>query len=74
MVVYLDEYRKAKQAASAVRCENELMCVNWTPVAGVSAMFCYQRPDEFSPNFPDDLASIDTDAFVSRVYALASQI
>lgn len=74
MVLYMDEYRKAKQAASAIRCETELKCVNWTPVAGLSAMFCYQCPHEVSPNLPDDFASVDIDAFASRVYALASQI
>lgn len=77
MVIYLDQYRRARQASAAAvarRCDEELMCVNWNPVRGISAIFCYRHPHQLSPQLPDDLAAIDVDAFVDRVYGLASQI
>jgi hypothetical protein len=77
MVIYLDEYRKAKAARAPTleeRYGEELLCVNWNPMVAMAMTFCYQRPQELSPPLPDNLASIDVDAFVERVYALASQI
>lgn len=77
MVIYLDQYRKAKQVKVAVlarRCDEELRCVNWSPAGAMSAIFCYRHPHQLSPHLPDDLASIDVDAFVDRIYGLASQI
>lgn len=76
MVIYLDQYRKAKASKTAVqrRSDEARMCVNWNPAFGTVATFCYQHPQELSPQLPDDFTSIDIDAFVSRVYALATQI
>jgi hypothetical protein len=77
MVIDLDQYRKAKKAKAAAatsRYDEELMCVNWTPVRAMSAIFCYRHPHQISPHLPDDLAAIDVDAFIDRVYGLASQI
>lgn len=76
MVIYLDDYRRARAARVPVRdCRREeLMCVNWTPVAGLSATFCYRHPHELSPDLPDNPESIDMEAFLDRAYALASQI
>lgn len=78
MVIYLDQYLKAKKTARATvqrrRDEEQPMCVNWSPAGPLSAAFCYRHPHELSPLLPDDLASIDVDAFVDRIYGLASQI
>lgn len=75
MVVYLNDYRKAKTVKfPAYRRDEELLCVNWNPAFGVVALSCYQSPQEFSPQLPDDLAEIDVTAFMARVHALASQI
>ena len=73
----MDDYRKAKMARSATleeRYGEELMYVNWNPMVSVSAMFCYQHPHELSPRLPDDLGSVDVEAFLDRVYAFASQV
>jgi hypothetical protein len=78
MVIDLDKYRKAKKLQAAVttvrRYDEELRCVNWTPGGAMSAIFCYRQPSQMSPHLPDDLAAIDIDAFVDRIYGLASQI
>jgi len=76
MVIYMDDYRKAK----AVKCpehsryDEELLCVNWNPAIGVIAMSCYQTEQELSPQLPDDFASVDVKSFLERVYALATQV
>lgn len=78
MVIYLDQYRRAKQTKGIIeaarRRDEELMCVNWSPGRGISAIFCYRHPRELSPQLPDDLALIDVDAFLDRVHGLASQV
>ena len=77
MVIYLDDYRKAKAARVPTleqRYGEELLCVNWNPTVAMSVMFSDQRPQELNPRLRDDLASVDVDAFIERVYALASQV
>lgn len=77
MVIYLDQYRKARQAKAVAvtrRRDEELMCVNWSQPGAMSAIFCYRQPHQISPHLPDDLESIDVDAFVDRIYGLASQV
>ena len=77
MIIYLDDYRKAKAAkiaATPQRCEEERMCVNWNPAFSTLTAFCYQQPHELSPHLPDDFTSVDVDSFVNRVCALATQI
>ena len=76
MLVYLDDYRKAKapQPAGYGRYDEELLCVNWNPAVMVVARSCYQRPQELSPELPEDFRAVDLQAFMSRVYALATQI
>jgi hypothetical protein len=76
VVIYMDDYRKAKalKLPARHRYDEELMCVNWNPAIGVIAMSCYQTAQELSPELPEDLATVDVDAFLDRVYALASQI
>lgn len=75
MLIYLDEYRKARIApAEQHRYDEELLCVNWNPAVRLVALTCYQRPEELSPQLPEDFSTVDATAFMSRVYALASQI
>jgi len=77
MVIYLDDYQKAKAARALTleeRYGEELLCANWNPVVGLSVAGWCGRPQELSPPLPHDLASIDLDAFLDRVYALASQV
>jgi hypothetical protein len=77
MVIYLDDYRKAKAAKrveAAERYDEELLCVNWNPAVRLVAMSCFQTEQELSPKLPEDMSTIDAGAFLDRVYALASQI
>jgi len=76
MVIYMDQYRKAKATSVAMRHrrDEERMCVNRSPSVAMSATFCCRHPHAFSPQLPDDFAGIDIEAFVDRVYGLASQI
>lgn len=74
MVIDLDEYRKAKaiRAPALERHNEDRMCVNCGPLIAVD--FSYRPQHELSPQLPDDLAAVDRDAFLDRVYILASQI
>jgi len=76
MVIYMDDYRKTKAAPRPERSryDEELLCVNWNPAIGVMAMSCYQTEQEFSPQLPEDFASVDVKTFLDRVYALATQV
>lgn len=76
MIIYMDDYRKAKAAKRPERgrYDEELLCVNWNPAVAVMATSCYQTEQEMSPQLPEDLASVDVKAFLDRVYALATQV
>lgn len=76
MLIYLDDYRRAKSAKPVEygRYDEELLCVNWNPAVSVIAQSSYQRPQELSPALPEDFTAVDVQAFMDRVYALASQI
>jgi hypothetical protein len=76
MLIYLDEYRKAKAKRLAMqdRHGEERECINMGAVAAVSAIFCFQRPAELSPELPEDLTSLDLDKVLHRIHALASQL
>jgi hypothetical protein len=76
VVIYMDDYRKAQamSVAPQYRYDEELLCVNWNPAIRVFAMSCYQNNRELSPELPEDFSKIDADAFLSRVYALATQV
>ena len=76
MVIDLEQYRSAKKAKAAITrdYEEELLCVNWRPGRAMSATFCYRTPQQMSPHLPDDLAAADVDAFIDRIYGLASQV
>ena len=76
VVIYMDDYRKAQamNVAAYRRYDDELLCVNWNPAIQVFAMSCYQHNHEISPELPEDFSKIDADAFLGRVYALATQV
>jgi hypothetical protein len=76
MLVHLDDYRKAKapQPRSYGRYDEELLCVNWNPAVRLVARSSYQTPQELSPELPENFSTVDMQAFMSRVYALATQI
>ena len=74
MLIYLDEYRKAKaEKVPARRRDEELLCVNWNPAFGVVSLTCCHTPRDLSPQLPDNLADM-APAMMDRIYALASQI
>lgn len=82
MLVYLDDYRKARSGAtqtsvSDVRLKNgtygdDVMNAGWNPA--VLYALHTPPPQALSPELPDDLSTIDTEAFMNRIYALASQV
>jgi hypothetical protein len=76
MVVYLDQYRKAKavNVIAARGYNQEKLCVNGNPVIGVIAMSNNQNAHDLSPELPEDFTRVDVEALLGRVYALASQI
>ena len=74
MVIYLDEYRKARATPlPAFRAEEQRLCVNWNPAFGSIALSCYRTPQEMSPQLPDEQDLVQP-GFMTRVAALASQI
>lgn len=75
MLIYLDEYRKAraKRAALQDRQGEVQEYIDAGAIATVSAIFCFRHPRELSPELPEDLGSVDLDQFLDRIYALASQ-
>lgn len=74
MVIYLDDYRKARTARfPALRTDDQLLCVNWNPAFGAVALSCFQSTQELSPELPDDHVMVQPE-FLNRVYSLASQI
>ena len=75
MVIYLDEYRKAKaiRVAEQERHGEDRECIDTSAIATVAAIFCFQQPCELSPELPEDPASADLDGVLDRIHALASQ-
>jgi hypothetical protein len=82
MLVYLDDYRKARTDADRdgvikARLKNgtygdDVLHANWNP-----AVLCaFDTPAQrmLSPDLPEDMSTIDIDAFMNRIYALASQV
>ncbi|HXF66350.1 MAG TPA: hypothetical protein VNK67_06615 [Burkholderiales bacterium] len=75
MVIYLDDYRKAKAKKPAGARYNEAPpCANCNLVASAFALSRHQNEREWSLQLPADLASLDATGFLNRVHALASQI
>lgn len=73
MVIYLDQYRNVTATAPRTpRYGDDIMNASWTPeLAAVAAAI---PPQLQAPELPEDLRTIDVDAFMSRIYALASSI
>jgi hypothetical protein len=76
MVIYLDQYRVAKPAPAEWLKNgtygDEVMQANWNPaVVELKREATGTAP---SPELPDDHADFDVDAFLGRVYALATLI
>lgn len=76
MILYMDDYRTAKQTAQQALDEfaEERLCVNYDPAISLHATGFYQRAHELSPQLPPDLATANVDEFLYRAYTLASQI
>ena len=76
MVIYMDDYRKAQEmkVSKQSRYDEELLCVNWNPSLRALATSCYQTTEELSPLLPEDFSKIDVQAFLDRVYTLATQV
>ena len=82
MLVYLDDYRKARSARAEngigeSRLKNgtygdDVMNANWNP-ALLSAINLPSQ-QSLSPDLPDDLSAVDIELFMNRIYALASQV
>lgn len=73
MVIYLNEHRAAP--ASVLKngaYGDEIMNANWNPA--VAYLLDGVTQYTISPELPEDLSSVDVDAFLDRVYALATQI
>jgi hypothetical protein len=76
MVIYMDDYRKAQamNVSAHRRYDEELLCVNWNPAVRTLARSGAKTTQEPSPEMPQDAPIKDIDAFLGRVYALATQV
>jgi hypothetical protein len=82
MLVYLDDYRKTRTGATGnslieSRLKNgtygdDVLHANWNPA--VLCAFDTPAQRTLCPELPEDLSKIDIDAFMNRIYALASQV
>ena len=76
MVIYLDQYRAEKPAPAAWLKNDtygdEVMQASWNPA--VIQMLREPTQAVPSPELPDELADGDVDAFLARVYGLATLI
>ena len=82
MLIYLDDYRQtqngmAQDVLGEARLKNgtygdEVMNASWVP----AQLYALHIPSQqtLSPELPDDLSTVDADAFLNRIYALASQV
>ena len=76
MVIYLDQ-QWADDATPASEWKNgtygdEIMNSNWNPALAYMTNDVAQHA--ISPELPDDGSAVDVDAFLDKVYALATQI
>lgn len=76
MIVNLDSYRaaRASRAPGPDRYGDELLYANWNPVVGVIAALQAPVARDLGVALPEDWSQVDVDAFLSRIYALATQI
>ena len=76
MVIYMEEYRTAKSAPAAWLKNgtygDEVMHASWNPA--VIHIIRETRLAAPSPELPDDMSTIDVDAFLGRVYGLSTLI
>ena len=76
MVIYMDQYRKAKSAPvewlKNGTYGEEIMQANWNPA--VVQMSRETAPETPSPDLPDDESSVELDALLDRIHALATLI
>ncbi len=70
MVIGHQEKKAAKRTEPTRRYDEEILSVNWNPAIALVAMSCYQTEQGLRPRLPEDLTTIDVDAFLDRVYAL----
>ena len=76
MVIYMDRYRTAKTAPAAWlktgTYGDEVMQAGWNP----AVIHMLREPVQASPSpdLPDDMSSVDVEAFLGRVYGLATLI
>lgn len=76
VIIYLDDYRKAQalKVAKRQRYDEEVLCVSWNPaVVGLAPSGC-RTSHEPTPLLPDSHSQLDADAFLMRVYALATHV
>ena len=82
MVIYLEQYRVTKEAPVSLLKNGtygeEIMNSNWNPAVIYIFNEAAQGANDIelhaSPDLPEDLSTIDVNAFLGRVYALATQI
>ena len=77
MVIYLDQYRAApvriqKNGTYGDEIMNEIRKVSAN--AAVVYLFHPVARRAISPDLPENLFAVDIDGFLSRIYALATQI
>jgi hypothetical protein len=75
MLIFLDDYRKARARCPAVQGAfgKERECVGPGALASVSAIFCFQHPCKPSPEPTEAPLSADLARLLDRIHALASQ-
>ena len=74
MVIYMEQYAAANSAPAASRGDrtyaDEIMYANWNPAVQNITREAFQTAP--SPELPDNLSTVDVNAFLDRVYALAT--
>lgn len=75
MIIYLDDYRKAKAIKPTINTtyQDELLCVNWNPAVAITPISMTRAVSAEDPEFIDT-AILDTTEFMAQTYALATQI
>lgn len=75
MVIYLDDYRKARAMKPAGARHHEApRSMNWNVAVSAFALSCHLPERKSSPRLSEDFAGLEVKGFLDCVYALASQI
>lgn len=77
MITYLNDYRTAQAMSVSEHSsyDEEVLYANWNYAIQLIAMKSYRQPQELSsPQLPEDFSNTDIDAFLGRVYALATGV